>query len=250
MTRIRFSLTDIEQESEVIELPYTLDGNPLGKIVHIPKALHNTFPFNSTAYDFLQFFRQEIFKYGVIEFPDLPVNRTNYTLAQRSPDEHRYSSNPYLTDYCQSPHQDTPPYPTAFWLDSPRQYSSTWIMSTNAVTNFMSFRQQHSNLSIDDVHKQLVQQTLKDGTGLLLNQKPGLLLIDNSQHRSLYHARTRNFDAIPNDNEALEDAPMYAFNEVGLLNYIDMLDERRGPDHRDATVLNNVKSFLEQEQLP
>jgi hypothetical protein len=39
---------------------------------------------------------------------------------------------------------------------------------------------------------------------------------------------------------------MYAFNEVGLLNYIDQLDSRRGQQWRDHEDLAAVRAFLEQ----
>jgi hypothetical protein len=86
-------------------------------------------PYASTAYTFLQQLRGAIREHGLIEFPGLPVNPTNHTLAQRAPWEHAYSQNPYLTGFCQLLHQDTPPYPTAFWLGAERRFFATWVTS-------------------------------------------------------------------------------------------------------------------------
>lgn len=247
MVRQHFRLADIQQECQIVEGSHTLDGQRIGMTIHVPKALQQQYPFNASAYAFLQELRHEILHFGLIEFPHLPVNKTNYTLAQRDPQQHSYSTNTYLTDECQALHQDTPPYPTAFWLNNERRHSATWIVSTTGLQDFLQFRQQHPQLDMLATHEKLVPQSLQQGTGLLLNRKPGLLLIDNSQHCSLYHARTCCFDNKSVSTSPRTDTPMYAFNEVGLLNYIDMLDSRRGNEHRDAEDLQQVKTFMQQE---
>ena len=40
---------------------------------------------------------------------------------------------------------------------------------------------------------------------------------------------------------------MYAFNEVGLQHFIDQLDERRGPEHRDAADAALTLAFMQAE---
>jgi hypothetical protein len=82
---------------------------------------------------------------------------------------------------------------------------------------------------------------------VLLNQDPGLLLIDNSAHCALCHARTCHFDAVEAADEALRDSPMYAFNEVGLLEHLRSLDERRGSEDLCDDDLADVKRFLHDE---
>jgi hypothetical protein len=71
--------------------------------VIVPPELMVRAPYNNSAYDFLQFLRAAIQEYGTLEFPHLPVNPRNHTLAQRAPEQHLYSSNTYLTGHCQHP---------------------------------------------------------------------------------------------------------------------------------------------------
>ena len=129
MRRKLFTLSDIEAECRVETCCHSLDGRAIVAVVRVPSALHNRYPYNATADRFLQQLRQSIFEFGTIEFPRLPVNKSNYTVAMRHPHQHGNSDNPYLTRFCQDPHQDTPPYPTAFWLGAPRRYSATRVMS-------------------------------------------------------------------------------------------------------------------------
>jgi hypothetical protein len=249
MHRKAFEFSDIAQECQLEQHCYTLDNKRLGLKITVPPELYQQHPFNASAYAFLQYLRPQIAEFGIIEFAHLPLNKTNYTLAQRAPKEHLYSSNNYLTDLCQQPHQDTPPYPTAFWLDAPRQYFATWVMSRTGVNTFIEFQRKNPQLSIEEIHQQLVPASLARQTGILLNQTPGLLLIDNSEQQSLYHARTCNFEAINKTPSYPSDNPMYAFNEVGLLNYIDILDSQRGNEYKDVHDLEDVKTFLAQERL-
>ena len=248
MRRIPFSFRDFERECDIQLNCYTLDSQPLGAKINIPPALQQKHPYNSSAYGFLQQLRAEIFELGTIEFPHLPVNKTNYTLAQRAPKEHAYSANPYMTGSCQQPHQDTPPYPTAFWLPEARQFFATWILSVTAVEAFFELNRHRPELNQEELHRVLVPQSLENQSGLLVNQKPGLILIDNSQHRSLYHARTCNFQAIAAQENYQSDTPMYAFNELGLLHYIDTRDERRGQQDKDTANLTKVIAFMENEK--
>ena len=264
MTRTPFCLDDLAAECQVITAPHQLDDRPVGLAIRVPAELWARHPYNASAYAFLQQLRGDIFEYGIIEFPGLPLNRTNYTLAQRAPWEHAYSDNPYLTDRCQSPHQDTPPYPTAFWLGGPRRFSATWVMSRDGLAQFDAYRRAHPGADIISAHRALVEPSLARGSGLLLNRSPGLLLIDNSAHSGLYHARTCVVDgpaaghprgvATPGvETPGVEtpgvETPMYAFNEVGLLHYLDALDSRRGTAHRDADDEADVREFLAQERL-
>lgn len=161
MTKISFSFKDIEQECDIELDCYRLQSRPLGLKIHVPEELYNRYPFNSSAYDFLQQLRPQIFEFGVLEFPNLPVNKLNHTLAQRSPMEHTYSSNTYMTDGCQQPHQDTPPYPTGFWLNKGRKYYATWVLSVAAVNDFFELLRSNPELDIDEVHRQLLPITLK-----------------------------------------------------------------------------------------
>ncbi|MCG8671210.1 MAG: hypothetical protein MI867_17525 [Pseudomonadales bacterium] len=250
--RERFSFKDFIRECSIEESCYRLHYKSgyrnLGARVSVPRELFNTAPFNRSAYDFLQFFREEIFEFGLIEFPDLPVNLSNYTVAMRSPLEHSYSANPYLTEPCQSPHQDTPPYPTAFWLGEERKLSATWVMTDLAVEAFTEAQRSRNYASIEEIHKALVPKSLEQQSSILLNYRPGLLLIDNSEHHQLYHAKTCRF----NNKEFLQDlnhdTPMYTFNEVGLLNYMDSLDEQRGFAHRDQQEAKWVREFNSSKQ--
>lgn len=225
-----------------------LDGKPLGIRIDIPAELHQQKPFNATAYTYLHALREAIHQHGIVWLPHLPVNKTNHTLAQRSPHQHGYSSNHYLTDICQAPHQDTPPHPTAFWLGETRRFSATWVMGEAGAQRYYHFAQQQPHLSVEQIHRQLVPDSLQNGWGLLINQQPGLILIDNSQHARLYHARTCHFaavDALPAGSTAHHaDTPMYAYNVVGLLHYIDQLDERRGTAHRDPVETAAIRQRL------
>lgn len=244
-----FTWQDICAEVEVIEGPHQLDGKALGATVDVPLALQSQFPYNVSAYQWMQQLREQILQYGTIEFPNLPVNKSNYTLAQRAPQQHGYSNNHYLTDLYQQPHQDTPPYPTAFWLPQERQYSATWVVSTAMKNQFYELAAQYDTASL---HKYLVQQSLEQKTGLLLNHKPGLLLIDNSNSCSLFHARTSQVVRLAEALDAghtITDTPMYAFNEPGLLHYLHQLDSRRGTEHLNEQEQQAVAVFLQQERL-
>ena len=248
MTRKRFTFSDFIKECEIqentVSLQYKSGVQSLGVKVFVPESIRQQYPYNASAYDFLQFFRKEIYEYGIIEFPDLPVNRSNYTVAMKAPEEHGYSANPYLYEQCQSPHQDTPPYPTAFWLGKERQLSATWIMTELAVEYFQKQQHRFPELSIEDIHRRVVPETLKQGSAILRNYTPGLILIDNSQHHRLYHAKTCRFQNRRQLAEISHDSPMYSFNEVGLLHYIDSLDEQRGADDRNAEERNLVQQFM------
>ena len=250
MARKPFDFSDICKDCTTEEESYTLETSSgtrsFGLKIFVPEDLINQWPYNSSAYGFMQQLRKQVFEYGIIEFPGLPLNACNHTLAQRSPQEHNYSSNTYLTDYCQSPHQDTPPYPTAFWLPAQRQFFATWLLSDAAAEHFYQYRQQHAGMSIDDVHRQLVPESMDQGTGLLVNREPGLLIMDNSEHHRLYHARTCLFDAVAIQPEHT-DTPMYAFSEPGLLHYIDTIDCRRGSHDNDAEDWADVQAFLAAE---
>lgn len=227
---------------------WQLDGAALGMRINIPSQLHRQAPFTATAYTYLHALREDIHRHGIVWLPTLPVNKTNHTLAQRSPHQHRYSSNHYLTDICQAPHQDTPPHPTAFWLSGERRFSATWVMGEAGAQRYYQFAQQHPHLGIEQIHRQLVPDSLYNSWGLLINQQAGLILIDNSQHAKLYHARTSHFaavDALPTDSVAHHtDIPMYAYNVIGLLYYIDQLDEQRGTAHRDAAEIAAIRQRL------
>lgn len=249
MLRTPFTLADIERDCHVQAGCHRLDDRPLGLRITVPAELQHRYPYNASAYAFLQQLREAILEHGTIEFPGLPVNPCNHTLAQRSPEQHRYSSNPYLTDYCQAPHQDTPPYPTAFWLGAPRHYFGTWVISLQGLQRYLQYTRQFPQHDIETVHRALVPESLANGSGLILNREPGLLLIDNSEHRRLYHARTCDFAALANNPQPAEETPMYAFNEMGLLHYIDTLDERRGGHDRHAKDLAETQAFMASEQL-
>lgn len=251
MPRVPFSFDDIAKDCQVETECYRLDDDRerrLGARIEVPVELRHRYPYDGSAYGFLQHLRPQILELGLLVFPGLPVNRTNHTLAQRAPNEHAYSSNPYLTGRCQSPHQDTPPYPTAFWLGERRRYFATWVLSSTAAQHFYQFQQNQPGMDLEALHRRLVPESLANHSGLLLNQEPGLLLIDNSPRCALYHARTCNFDAVEAAKGELRDTAMYAFNEVGLLQYIDSLDERRGQADRCAEDLAEVKRFLAAER--
>jgi len=257
MARVAFELADLLSECGVQEACYRLDGRALGLKIFVPPQLQSQYPFNASAYAFLQQLRGAIQEYGTLEFPDLNINKVNHTLCQRAPKQHDYSKNPYMTGSCQHLHQDTPPLPTAFWLGQVRRYYATWVTSQQGANRYFDYltealshglQTEFDGEKLDDVHRLLVPESLANGTGLLLNQQPGLLLIDNSQQHQLYHARTCQFSAVARDPDYSRDAPMYAYNEQGLLHYIDQLDSRRGPDDRCAEDVLQVKAFLAVEQ--
>lgn len=248
MKRVAFSFADIEKDCPIETGCYQLGTHVFGARVHIPKNLFDQPPYNSTAYAFLQLLRNAILSYGTIEFPNLPVNPCNYTIKLKSPKEHLGNPNPFITDECQSPHQDTPPHPTAFWLDGERKFFATWIMNTEACNRFSQYQQQNAAMSVNDIHKVLVSESMQNGTGMLMNQQQGLLLLDNSDHHQLYHARTCNFKAVEKIPDYKKDSPMYAFNETGLLNYMNTLDIYRGEKHKSDSETANVKAFLANEK--
>jgi len=256
MARVAFELADLLSECRVQEGCYRLDGRALGLKVFVPKALQHQYPFNASAYAFLQQLRAAIWEYGTIEFPDLPLNKINHTLCQRAPKQHRYSANPYMTGSCQHLHQDTPPLPTAFWLGQVRRYYATWVTSVEGAQRYFEYldaaltggaQTAFDGEQLEGVHRLLVPESLANGSGVLLNQQPGLLLIDNSSQHQLYHARTCQFSAVARDPDYLGDTPLYAYNERGLLNYIDQLDSRRGTADRCVKELQQVKVFLAAE---
>lgn len=249
-SRVQFTLHDLLAECTSDVGVYRLDDGAerrLGLRVHVPPGLMGRGPYASTAYSFLQQLRGAIHEHGLIEFPGLPVNPTNHTLAQRAPWEHAYSQNPYLTGFCQSLHQDTPPYPTAFWLGAERRFFATWVTSRQGPRRLDAAQRAARAATVDALHEALVPASLNEGWGALVNHRPGLLLLDNSEACGLYHART----CLPGAGaaaRALEpDAPSFAFNEVGLLEYIDTLDERRGAEHRCADDRAEVLAFLRHE---
>jgi hypothetical protein len=249
MTRKPIDFSDIKQDCTIVEGCHRIDGRDFGAQITVPNELRKQWPYNTSAYDFLQFLRPQIQHYGTIEIADLAVNKTNYTLAQRAPQQHGYSSNYYITDRCQSPHQDTPPFPTAFWLDRRRQFFATWIISEQGLQRFSECQRQQPAASIEQIHQQLIDDSLEQQYGILVNQSPGLILIDNSDHHRLYHARTCNFSAQHGQPDFSQDSPMYAFNEVGLLHYIDSLDSRRGDEGRDEKAVAEVAKFIRDNPL-
>lgn len=248
--RQRFSMADLERDCRVESGCHQLDGRALGLRVQVPAGLFGRYPYNASAYAFLQELRPALRDAGLIEFPGLPLNPINHTLAQHAPWQHGYSSNPYLTDICQQPHQDTPPWPTAFWLGATRRYFATWVVSRRGLEAWLELQRQEPALDVTGLHRRLVPASLEQGIGLLINRDPGLILVDNSSARALYHARTCLFDAVAAAAPGSEDAPMHAFNEIGLLHYIDQLDSRRGPEHRDARDLAEVRAFIAAEGEP
>lgn len=247
MKRKAFTFSDLQIDCQVDTAVHTLDGQAIGAKVRVPRELLDRYPYNASAYTFLQELRQAIYDYGIIEFPGLPVNRSNHTVAMRHPQQHSYSDNPYLNCFCQQPHQDTPPWPTAFWLDRPRRFSATWLMSEQGLQQYSNYCRLQPQHCAEQIHRQLVPVTLANGTGILLNQSPGLMLMDNSENHQLYHARTGNFDAIDSNTDDGIDSPSYAFNEIGLLHHIDTLDSRRGDDDRDPDEREQVRRFMQNE---
>lgn len=253
MLRKPFTFDDIAQECRIETGCYAVHGldsqRRIGAKVFVPDELLQRYPYNASAYVFLQQLRSAIFEHGTIEFPGLPLKKTNHTIAMRAPREHSYSSNPYLTNECQHLHQDTPPYPTAFWLSEERHYFATWIVSLPGLQRYTQFTRENPGMTMNDVHRVLVQESLTQDTGIVVNHSPGLLLIDNSEHQQLYHARTCRFDVVEQNPHYTEDAPMYAFNEIGLLNYIDSMDEQRGKNDRDVAEQKIISDFISAERI-
>ena len=247
--RIPFSYQDLVEDCDIQTECYQLDGKRLGAIIKVPAELYRQYPYNASVYVIMQQLRREVFDLGMIEFPNLPLNKTNHTVAIRSPQEHAYSDNPFLTNTCQQPHQDTPPYPTAFGLEQPRRYFATWIISSNGLEAYRQLSLARPELTVEELHQILVPESLDTQMGLLVNHTPGLLLFDNSDYCSLYHAKTCKFDAISQEPEYTCDSPMYSFNEVGLINYMDIIDSRRGIHDRDLQDLEDVKVFMDEENL-
>jgi len=249
MLRNPFSFKDFQQECRINMNAHQLDGQSLGLIIDVPSELYSQYPFNASAYALMQQLRQPILEFGTLEFPHLPVNKTNYTLAQYAPKQHSYSNNPYLTDICQFPHQDTPPYPTAFWLADKRQFFATWVISRKCLDEYSKLQKHYKHFTIEELHQHLVAPSLINGTGLLFNQNPGLLLIDNSSHRQLFHARTCMFTEVKKQPSYENDSPLYAFNEQGLLHYIDTIDSRRGNEDKNEQDKAEMLHFMNMEQL-
>lgn len=65
---------------------------------------------------------------------------------------------------------------------------------------------QNPGLDSTQIHKQLLPKALANGSALLLNHKPELLLIDNSEYQQRYHCRTSNFKAMQENPGHAEDA--------------------------------------------
>ena len=252
-----FTFNDLAADCKIEQHCYDLNNRngvkKLGLRIHVPPALFDCHPYSASAYTFMQQLRELIFEFGIVEFPNLPVNKSNYTLAQRAPEQHLYSDNTYLTDHCQLPHQDIPPYPSGFWLEKPRQFSATWIMSDIAAQQFNDFSKSNSSITINEMHKQFIAQSMETKQSVLRNREPGLLLLDNSPRQSLFHARTCIFEAwekmTRNNDTEIADSPMYAFNEPGLLQHIDFLDSRRGMEFRNQREQESVRQFIAKEQL-
>lgn len=247
MTSFAFNWQDLEQECRIEYDCYSLDNSKLGARVYIPTEFHQQHPFNSNAYDFMQQLRSQIYDLGIIELVDLPVNHCNYTLAQKAPQQHQGNPNPFMTAHCQSPHQDTPPYPTAFWLPKHRNYYATWVVGSEFCEYFYQYQNQHPELSIEQVHKNLVPKSLEQAKGFLINQKAGLTLIDNSNAKLLYHARTCLFNKVECAESDITDSPMYAFNEMGLIHHLETLDVYRGTEYLDNHAKARMQAFLAQE---
>lgn len=246
--RNAFTLSDIAAECQLQPAIYTLDQRQLGLRIDVPAALQSQYPYNASAYTWLQQLRPSIFEYGIIEFPELALNSCNHTVAMRHPAEHQYSDNPYLNSFFQSPHQDTPPYPTAFWLGGKRRFAATWVMSLQGRNAFAALQADAPTRSLATIHRALIPTLLNQKQSLLLNTRAGLTLLDNSKHNNLYHARTCQFDAVAAQPNACQDTPTYAFNEIGLLHYIEQLDSRRGEHDRDSDDLAIMQAFLQNER--
>lgn len=225
-----FSWQDIQAECQIETDCFHVE-KPLGARITVPEELMSSYPYNGSIYNFLYFLKDEIKQLGYLHFPNLKFNKTNYTLAQGAPQEHSYSSNPFMTSWFQEPHQDTPPHPTAFGLEEERQFFATWLLGPEYLQRF--FKLKHRGLAIEEIHKQLVPESLAAGAAMLINTSPGLSIIDNSDYHPLYHARTCQLDAVKKQPDFQTDSKMYAFNEIGLLYYIEQMDSRRGTNFRD-----------------
>lgn len=246
ISRTRFTINDIFALTKPTEGCYQLDAKTLGLRLDcqgIDDAL-----LKRPVYDFLLYLRQDIFKYGVIELQNLDFNLCNYTLGQGAPIEHQGNPNPYMTAHCQDLHQDTPPYPTAFGLKAPRQFYATWLTNEAQMQEFYQ-QKASSQETLEQLHQRLVPTSLENQSGFLINQKPGLTIIDNSQANKLYHARTANFKAIEQAGNFSQDSKMYAFNEVGLLQHLRQLDIYRGNEHINLEEIERVKQLVQQENL-
>lgn len=239
MPKTTLTWQDIEQECR-IEYGIYLLGQARGARVFIPTELQRQAPYNTSIYQFFAALREQIKAFGIIEFPQFTFNKINYTLAQAAPWQHQYSHNPFMTSWWQEPHQDTPPYPTAFGLEEERSFFATWLMTEKVVRDYFS----HPAATIEEKHRLLVPQSLAQGEAVLINQQAGLTLIDNSG--DLYHARTCTMSTQNPHLNAEQDSPMYAFNEVGLAFYMQQLDSQRGDAFRDNEEQQRIKQRLEQ----
>lgn len=246
-----FTFEDIARECRVEYGAHGLTANGGGRIgarVFVPEELRATPLYSSSAYTFMQQLRAAIFEHGLIEFPELPVNRRNHTLAQRAPAQHAYSANPFLTGLCQRLHQDTPPFPTAFWLDGPRRASATWVATARAAAEFSEAARHVPDHELPALHARWVPKLIGEGRATLVNRTPGLLLLDNSDATRLYHARTNVVDGEHQAQPAPTDATLYAFNEPGLLQRMQ-LDERRGTEHFCEAERGRIAAFVARERL-
>jgi len=97
MRRKPFNMNDIEAECHVDSRCHSLDGRAIVAMVSVLPTLHHRYPYNATACGFLQQLRESIYEFGTLEFPGLPVNKSNHTVAMRHPHQHSYSDNPCLT---------------------------------------------------------------------------------------------------------------------------------------------------------
>jgi len=239
-----FTWQDIERECLIEVGCYHLDNRALGARISVPEEFFGSFP-EVSVYQLLRSLRPQIAEFGILHFPHVPINKTNYTLAQAAPWQHSYSNNPFMTGWCQAPHQDTPPFPTAFGLQKKRRFFATWVISLQGLRDFQRLERE-SQADMEQLHRILVPQSLESGTGILINQEPGLTIIDNSSSNKLYHARTCNFEAITGNFESQTDSYMYAFNEVGLLHYMDELDSQRGTAWRDEEDRRAVEEYIQR----
>lgn len=230
MIKKSFSWQDIEAECSIETHCFHVE-KPLGARITVPEKLQTHYPYNASVYNFLYFLKDEIKQLGYLHFPKLCFNKTNYTLAQGAPQEHSYSSNPFMTSWFQEPHQDTPPHPTAFGLETERKFFATWLLGPKYLQRF--FFLQSQGCDIESIHRELVPESIATGDALLINTSPGLSIIDNSDYHPLYHARTCQIEAVTQNPNFTSDSKMYAFNEIGLLYYIDQMDSKRGQVFRD-----------------
>lgn len=247
--RVPFTFEDIAAECSVDYECHALgdDGARLGARVHVPPELFSAPIYRSSAYAFMQQLRAAIAEHGLIEFPNLPLNPQNHTLAQRAPSEHEYSSNPFLTGLCQRLHQDTPPYPTAFWLGAARRASATWVACASAAAEFNRATAHLGDADLPAAHAQWVPRLVTEGRATLVNRAAGLVLLDNSEAQRLFHCRTNVVDGERPAPPATAEAPLHAFNEMGLLQHMQ-LDERRGTAHFCEEERRRIAEFVAQEQ--